>query len=293
MYVFAGLAKLNADWLLHGLPLRMWLPARSDLAIVGPWLDEPWLALALQLGRRGVRLPDRAGAVLEADPAVRVVRDRRVPRRDVAAVPDRRVPVGDDRGVDRVLRARAGPRGCCVRRPANRAASPVPAPRRDAGRAARRCPRWCRRGRAWSGSRCRSRSRCATTSSRATTAGPTRATASRGWCCSPRRAATSASASRDTATGRTWIETARGSLHAAQWRMMATEPELIRQAAHAIADTPRPLLGQRGRGARRRVRLAQRTAGARVSSIPHVDLARTVAAAPTLDPPVPTSSPVI
>ena len=26
VYVFAGLAKLNADWLVHGQPLRMWLP---------------------------------------------------------------------------------------------------------------------------------------------------------------------------------------------------------------------------------------------------------------------------
>jgi hypothetical protein len=45
VYVFAGLAKLNADWLVHGLRLRLWLPARSDLAIVGPWLDEPWVAV--------------------------------------------------------------------------------------------------------------------------------------------------------------------------------------------------------------------------------------------------------
>ena len=26
VYVFAGLAKLNGDWLLHGLPLGLWLP---------------------------------------------------------------------------------------------------------------------------------------------------------------------------------------------------------------------------------------------------------------------------
>ena len=46
VYVFAGLAKLHTDWLLHGLPLRMWLPTHSDLAIVGPWLAEPWVAIA-------------------------------------------------------------------------------------------------------------------------------------------------------------------------------------------------------------------------------------------------------
>jgi len=47
VYVFAGLAKLHTDWLLHGLPLRMWLPTHADLAIVGPWLAEPWVAIAL------------------------------------------------------------------------------------------------------------------------------------------------------------------------------------------------------------------------------------------------------
>src|SRR4051812_10618433 len=47
VYVFAGLAKLHTDWLLHGLPLRMWLPAHADLAIIGPWLAEPRVAIAL------------------------------------------------------------------------------------------------------------------------------------------------------------------------------------------------------------------------------------------------------
>jgi hypothetical protein len=37
VYVFAGLAKLNADWLLHAQPLRIWLAARSDLPLAG-WL---------------------------------------------------------------------------------------------------------------------------------------------------------------------------------------------------------------------------------------------------------------
>ena len=32
VYVFAGLAKLHADWLWRALPLRLWLPARSGLA---------------------------------------------------------------------------------------------------------------------------------------------------------------------------------------------------------------------------------------------------------------------
>ena len=56
VYVFAGLAKLNSDWLRHGLPLRLWLPSHTDLAIIGPWLDEPWVALALSWAGLGFDL---------------------------------------------------------------------------------------------------------------------------------------------------------------------------------------------------------------------------------------------
>lgn len=44
VYFFAGIAKLNADWLLHALPLRIWLPATSHLPLVGSWVYEPWMA---------------------------------------------------------------------------------------------------------------------------------------------------------------------------------------------------------------------------------------------------------
>jgi hypothetical protein len=47
VYVFAGLAKLHTDWLVHAVPLRIWLPTHADMTIVGPWLAEPWVALAL------------------------------------------------------------------------------------------------------------------------------------------------------------------------------------------------------------------------------------------------------
>jgi hypothetical protein len=39
VYVFAGLAKLNSDWLLRGQPLQLWLSDRSDVPLVGPLLD--------------------------------------------------------------------------------------------------------------------------------------------------------------------------------------------------------------------------------------------------------------
>ncbi|NVJ00503.1 HTTM domain-containing protein [Myxococcus sp. AM009] len=44
VYVFAGLAKLTGDWLLHAQPLSIWLSARTSLPVVGPMLDEPWVA---------------------------------------------------------------------------------------------------------------------------------------------------------------------------------------------------------------------------------------------------------
>lgn len=44
VYAFAGLAKLNADWLLRAQPLGLWLADRTHLPIIGPVLDEPLVA---------------------------------------------------------------------------------------------------------------------------------------------------------------------------------------------------------------------------------------------------------
>ena len=46
VYVYAGLAKLGSDWLLHAQPLDIWLARHADVPIVGRFLDEPWLAYA-------------------------------------------------------------------------------------------------------------------------------------------------------------------------------------------------------------------------------------------------------
>ncbi|OJV52027.1 MAG: HTTM domain-containing protein [Bacteroidetes bacterium 43-16] len=35
IYFYAGLAKLNADWMLDAMPLRLWLPAKNDLPLIG------------------------------------------------------------------------------------------------------------------------------------------------------------------------------------------------------------------------------------------------------------------
>ena len=38
IYFFAGLAKVNADWLLQAQPLASWLPGRYTIPILGEWL---------------------------------------------------------------------------------------------------------------------------------------------------------------------------------------------------------------------------------------------------------------
>ncbi len=40
VYVFAGIAKLNPDWLFRAQPMSIWLAARTDRPLIGAWLDE-------------------------------------------------------------------------------------------------------------------------------------------------------------------------------------------------------------------------------------------------------------
>ena len=44
VYIFAGLAKLNTDWMIHAEPMRTWLPAKSHLPFVGKYMYEIWVA---------------------------------------------------------------------------------------------------------------------------------------------------------------------------------------------------------------------------------------------------------
>lgn len=46
VYVYAGIAKLGSDWLVHAQPLDIWLARHADLPVIGRWLDEAWLAYA-------------------------------------------------------------------------------------------------------------------------------------------------------------------------------------------------------------------------------------------------------
>lgn len=46
VYFFAGVSKLNYDWLITAMPLKIWLPANSHLPIVGGLLTYQWVAYA-------------------------------------------------------------------------------------------------------------------------------------------------------------------------------------------------------------------------------------------------------
>lgn len=44
VYVFAGIAKLETDWLVHAQPLKYWLHTVHHWPIVGAWLKQDWVA---------------------------------------------------------------------------------------------------------------------------------------------------------------------------------------------------------------------------------------------------------
>lgn len=44
VYFFAGVAKLNYDWLFNAMPLKIWLPAHSEMPIIGSYLTKEWVA---------------------------------------------------------------------------------------------------------------------------------------------------------------------------------------------------------------------------------------------------------
>ncbi len=46
VYFYAGLAKLNSDWLFRAMPLQIWLPAKYKIPILGNLLQEPWMHYA-------------------------------------------------------------------------------------------------------------------------------------------------------------------------------------------------------------------------------------------------------
>ncbi len=46
VYVFAGIAKVNSDWLLRAMPLKLWLASRSHYPLIGWIFKTSWGAMA-------------------------------------------------------------------------------------------------------------------------------------------------------------------------------------------------------------------------------------------------------
>ena len=48
VYVYAGLTKINSDWLFKAMPLKIWLPSKYDLPLIGENLmQQHWFHLAM------------------------------------------------------------------------------------------------------------------------------------------------------------------------------------------------------------------------------------------------------
>lgn len=49
VYIYAGIAKLNHDW-LRGDPMRDWLADRTDFPVIGQWFTEEWMVYGFSYG---------------------------------------------------------------------------------------------------------------------------------------------------------------------------------------------------------------------------------------------------
>ena len=47
VYFFGGIAKLNPDWLLHALPMKIWMYQHGDRFLIGPVMQQEWFAYAM------------------------------------------------------------------------------------------------------------------------------------------------------------------------------------------------------------------------------------------------------
>lgn len=50
VYFFGGIAKLNTDWLLRAMPLQLWLQSKRELWLIGPLIEQEWVAWTMAWG---------------------------------------------------------------------------------------------------------------------------------------------------------------------------------------------------------------------------------------------------
>ncbi|MBE16955.1 MAG: HTTM domain-containing protein [Dokdonia sp.] len=46
IYLYAGLAKLNSDWLFKAMPLKIWLPSKFNIPLIGDLMGQEWVHFA-------------------------------------------------------------------------------------------------------------------------------------------------------------------------------------------------------------------------------------------------------
>ncbi|WPR70074.1 HTTM domain-containing protein [Flavobacterium sp. NG2] len=46
VYIYAGIAKLNSDWLLEAMPLKIWLPENNEIPVLSSLLNQTWVHYA-------------------------------------------------------------------------------------------------------------------------------------------------------------------------------------------------------------------------------------------------------
>ena len=111
LYLYAGLAKIESDWLFHAQPLNLWLPTPSGMPIIGPLLGQPWVHFAFSWFAFLFDTSIIAFMLWKQDAAVRVLRDPGVPLLHAPVLQHRPVPVHHGvRGAD-LLRARLAAHG--------------------------------------------------------------------------------------------------------------------------------------------------------------------------------------
>ncbi len=50
VYFYAGLAKLNSDWLYRAMPLKLWLPSKYDIPLIGDLMQQEWIHYGFSWG---------------------------------------------------------------------------------------------------------------------------------------------------------------------------------------------------------------------------------------------------
>lgn len=43
VYIYAGIAKLNSDWLFNAMPLAIWLPTKFEVPLLGDYMHQKWM----------------------------------------------------------------------------------------------------------------------------------------------------------------------------------------------------------------------------------------------------------